>query len=272
MSRGDHRRYDAALQKLRAEALQQRQSGAKFKWQDSLALVGLLLTVVGFVSEDTDVVIGCFAASALLICLSAYSHKEWGGWRYIVGLLTVLLFFWLSFRAHAKNTERELSLLHDVLIPANDPDPFKQCAPVGDEVALYFGANAFKTDNFPLVVLSIADKPVVTLDRDAQKGISVSMDVIGIDGKIVARIDKNAFTVNPNNYLSQKRPDRSTLVVTDQYGDEVLNIRYVNPKVVQPNAKLYLSGKLIDSLRGIPVSGICFVVPKGPQVGSVLAF
>jgi len=49
MSREDHRQYDAALQKLRAEAEAIQKQAPKFKWQDSLTLVGVLLTVTAFI-------------------------------------------------------------------------------------------------------------------------------------------------------------------------------------------------------------------------------
>jgi hypothetical protein len=74
MSREDHRQYDAALQKLRDEAEAIQKQAPKFKWQDSLTLVGVLLAVIAFISDDTPYVIGFFLASALLICLSVRSH------------------------------------------------------------------------------------------------------------------------------------------------------------------------------------------------------
>ena len=83
----------------------------------------------------------------------------------------------------------------------------------------------------------------LTLDRDPKnRGINVTMDVFGADEKIVVGIEKNEFTVNPNNYYRMKRPDKSTLVVLDQYKKEVLNIRYLNRRAIKLSALLYYPG------------------------------
>jgi hypothetical protein len=258
LSRQDHRDYDAALQKLRAEAMQQQLRAPKFKWQDSLTLVGVALTVVGFVSEDTPVVIGCFAASAFLICWSAYNHKEWKAWRYVIALSVVVLFSLLSFRAYTKSIERELARYSGPLVPAEDPDPPNACSPSGDEVALYLGTNSVVTDNFPLTIIKISGVPTLTLNRNTRGEIEIDMDVLGNDGKVIVRMRGGKFIVNQNNSLSMERKDRSSLLVTDQFGAEVLNARYLNPKAFRLTAKLYSGGKSIN-LETVPISGVVLV-------------
>ncbi len=263
MSRQDHRNYDAALQRLRAEATQ-RQSEPKFKWQDSLTLVGVVLAFVGFVTEDTPIVIGCFVFSALMICLSVYSHKEWRAWRYAISLSVVVLFFALSFRAYSKNVERELSLLHGGLVPANDPDTPNLCNLVDDELGLYFGNMQVKACRFPLTVIRIAGKPAVVMDRNADGSLSLSLDVRSKDGRIIAKLDKNVLTINQNNYLSMERKDRSSLSVTDQNGREVLRARYLNRRAFKLSAYLISDGRTVD-LSTIPISGLCLGIEHGPE-------
>lgn len=56
------------------------------------------------------------------------------------------------------------------------------------------------------------------------------------------RLDEGGFIVNRNNYLEMKRPNRSTLVVVDQYGTEVLNMRYINEKALKINGLLAYPG------------------------------
>src|SRR6266566_4139923 len=106
MSREHHRQYDAALQRLRAEAEAIQKQAHKFKWQDSLTLVSVLLTAIAFISEETPYVIGCFLASALLICLSVRSHKDWGWWRYGISVSVIVLFSFLSIRAYTNDVPR----------------------------------------------------------------------------------------------------------------------------------------------------------------------
>lgn len=255
MSRQDHRNYDGALQKLRAEAMQ-RQTEPKFKWQDSLTLVGIVLTVVAFVSEDTPIVIGCLAFSALMICLSVCSHKEWKAWRYAMSLTVIVLFSALSFRAYTKSVKRELSLLHGGLVPANDPDPPNLCSLVDDELGLYFGEMQVKASRFPLTVIEIAKKPAVVMDRNADGSLSLSLDVRSKDGRIIAKLDRNVLTINQNNYLSMERKDRSSLSVTDQNGREVLRARYLNRRAFRLSAYLISYGRTVD-LSTVPISGVC---------------
>src|SRR6266481_7612507 len=123
MSREDHRQYDAALQKLRAEAEAIQKQTPKFKWQDSLTFVSALLAIIAFISEDTPYVIGCFLASALLICLSVTSHKDLGRWRYGISAGVIVLFSFLSIRAYTKGVQRELALPESDLLPAGESDP-----------------------------------------------------------------------------------------------------------------------------------------------------
>jgi len=263
LSRQDHRNYDAALQKLRAEAMQ-RQSEPKFKWQDSFTLVGVILTAVGYRSEDAPIVIGCFAFSTLLICLSVYSHKEWRGWRYVISSSVVVLFTALSFTAYSKNVERELSGLHGRLVPANDPDPPNLCNLVDDELGLYFGNMQVKASHFPLTVIRIAGKPAVVMNRNADHSLSLSLDVRSADGKIIARLDGNVFMVNQNNYLSMERKDRSSLSVTAQDGREVLHARYLNRHAFKLSAYLISDGRTVD-LSAIPISNVCLGIEHGPE-------
>jgi hypothetical protein len=236
----------------------------KFKWQDSLTLVGFALTIVAFASEDTLIVIGSFAVSALLICFSVYSHKEWKAWRYAISLSVIALFSALSLRAYTKSVERELSLLHGTLAPANDPDPPNSCNLVNDELGLYFGNMQVKASRFPLTVIKIADKPAVVMDRNADHSLSLSLDVRSADGRIIAKLERNVLTVNQNNFLSMERKDRSTLSVTDQNGMEVLHARYLNRHAFKLSAHLISEGRTVD-LSTIPISGMCLKIEHGPE-------
>ncbi len=59
MTRQDHRKHDAELEqqrKLEAEA-EKKNIGFRFRWVDSLTVVGILLAIPGLISEDTLVVL-----------------------------------------------------------------------------------------------------------------------------------------------------------------------------------------------------------------------
>jgi hypothetical protein len=261
MSRQDHRDYDAALQRLRAEAIQQRKDEPKFKWQDSFTLVGVLLTVVGFILENTPIVIGCFAISAVLICLSVYQHKEWHAWRYIMLVLVVALFSGLSFRAHTKSVERELSLLHGRLLPSDEQTPANACDNLGvsngNGILILMGFAASYVDQFPHTVVDVDEQPRLVVNRNPDQTVTISLDIFGADGKVIAELDKDGFTVREHSYFKFIRNDRSSMKIIDEYNTEVLNVRYVNPKAIWINALLRYPGSNPVVLHGSAGGGIC---------------
>ena len=258
MSRQDHRNYDAALEKLRAEAMLRQQKEPKFKWQDSLTLVGVILAAAGFIAEDTAIIIVCFMLSGLLICLSVYSHKEWKAWRYAISLLVVVLFSALSFRSYTKSVELELSLLHGRLFPSEEATPANSCPDFkGDGVLILMGFVTSYVDQFPHTVLMVDKQPRLVVNRDADKSVWISLDIFGADGKIIASLDRDGFTVRERSYFKFTRKDRSSLTIVDEYKQEVLNVRYVNPKAIWINAVLRYPGSNPTVLRGSDGGGIC---------------
>jgi hypothetical protein len=116
---------------------------------------------------------------------------------------------------------------------------------------LYLGNSRLTASErmFPWVVLAPQDRrlrrehPIITIEMDKAKHIAVNLDVLSEDRRVVARIKRNHFWVNPNNVLNKERPDRSTLVVTDQFGKEVLNIRYLNPHSIHLTGAFYVVGQ-----------------------------
>ena len=58
--------------------------------------------------------------------------------------------------------------------------------------------------------------------------------------KIIATIEKNHFTVNPNNYFKVDwSRDHSRLAITDQHNVKVLSLDYLNKGSLQIDAVLY---------------------------------
>ena len=141
--------------------------------------------------------------------------------------------------------EHQLKSYQGRLVPASDPTPVNNCGSIpNDSVMLVFGNNATVTKRFPHTVLSISDVPAIVIDRDSDGALAVVMEVRSRDSRIVVRMEKDRFIVNQNNALEIKRPDRSTLSVTDQEGINVLKARYANTKTI-----------VIDGLVSIPGYG-----------------
>jgi hypothetical protein len=83
------------------------------------------------------------------------------------------------------------------------------------------------------------------------------MDILDKDGKVVVRFDDGHFMVNQNTRLDMKRPDRSTLIVHDNYGNEVLNIRYLNKQSVAISALLQYSQARPVRIEKPKVADLC---------------
>jgi hypothetical protein len=151
--------------------------------------------------------------------------------------------------------ELRLASFENALEPANDPTPALPCnngLPLPpDAIALYFGNSRLSTPEFrfPWPVLYPQDRrlrkkhPIITLEKDKAGRIAIDFDVLSADHKIIARIERNRFVINGNNILTKQRPDCSTLIVVDQYGNEVLNIRYLNPHSIHLLGKFYVIGQ-----------------------------
>jgi hypothetical protein len=77
----------------------------------------------------------------------------------------------------------------------------------------------------------------------------VGIDVRNEQGEIIARIDRAGWVVNRNTILSSSTsPDASTISVENEYGDEVLHVHYVNPRVMQ------IYGELLDKYGKYDIS------------------
>jgi hypothetical protein len=160
----------------------------------------------------------------------------------------------------------DLSLYEGPLIPANDPNPPGPCSPNGDELALYLGKNTVKSAQFPLNAISIDHETVMKVDRTPEGYLTLSVDITSDDRRIIARIQNNVLTVNRLNVLSKKRVDKSSLIVVDQRGKEVLNARYSNPHVFRFNGIFQKGPHEVDLQRDTRISGFCLDVPKGATI------
>jgi hypothetical protein len=181
---------------------------------------------------------------------------KWGGSVAIILLFIVTVRF-----VSGVALRKELEKLGGRLYPASDPLPLN-CGPniqPRDVVIVIGHGAAALADTFPFVVMaSQRFGAMVTIERNADGSIVVPLDIRSPDGKVIVRMDENGFVVNRNNILEMRRPDRSSLVIVDQYGNQVLNARYMNRQAFR------LTGLINYGGRNIPiefpgVSGICMV-------------
>jgi hypothetical protein len=82
-----------------------------------------------------------------------------------------------------------------------------------------------------MYVVNSTRLPAVQLDRLPDGLLVVLLDVRSANGKIIARMNRDGFVANRNNYMEMKR-DKSSLTIIDEYGQEVLRVRYLNPGAI----------------------------------------
>lgn len=164
------------------------------------------------------------------------------------------------------------------LVPANDPTPPNECqgvlsrVPAGG-VTLLAGTLAAYTTHTPVVVLRVGGRDAVEVDRGANGRVALTARVFGDDGRIVALVERNRFTINPNNYFRRELTSHE-LRVWDQGNREVLNVRYMNKDTIRvtgifatahPGQPLIVTSDSITNpaYPNFRVSNVCFAEPVG---------
>jgi hypothetical protein len=151
------------------------------------------------------------------------------------------------------------TVISGLLVPANEPTPANPCGTIPNNAMLVLlGNSASWSARFPQTIIKIGKDRMLTMDEIAGQ-IAISGKFYSRDGRIVATIENNEFSINPNNYFRKKRPDKHSLVVWDQEGAEVLNVRFINPKAIKflglirhPMGNVEVSGT-----RGLFANTIC---------------
>lgn len=188
---------------------------------------------------------------------------EYRAWRW--GVSTVLVLFTVgcvgAFQLFEERSE--LESLHGYLVPANDKVR-SYCStatafPLSRVLTIHIGKVEVFATIFPYTVLAVNNQKAIVLNRDKQGRIAISMEIRDKDGKVVVLFENGRFDVNENNFLKTgaERPDRSTLIVRDQWNNEVLNARYRNENYLEISALMrYPGAKPVSIPKNFPAD-IC---------------
>jgi len=127
-------------------------------------------------------------------------------------------------------------------------------------------------------------KSWLCLDRARDGSILVTAEVRGKDGKVIASISNNVLTVNENRIFRthKERPDKSTLIIKDEYGETSLYLRYLNPHSVSILGKMYFApsyafritekGLSVDGYPPIEFSKVCLAMENKSGITAALRF
>lgn len=199
-------------------------------------------------------------------------------WKWGILLLIALCLAFSLIETGLIKYNKEVSSLEGELFPASEPDP-QPCVHQDEKYMVYFPEPnlAVTASRLPLTIFrSISDgKRVAWIDKKEDGSLALSIDIRSDDSKLIVRMEKNSYVVNHSNYLQIYRRndarDRSTLSVTDQSGEEVLKVKFLNPHVFAISADMKVQGRELKTSKLKILNG-CLAIQKGPEGAGALDF
>jgi hypothetical protein len=145
----------------------------------------------------------------------------------------------------SKHEEQLAESLSGKLVAGSLPTPANGCSdarvPPNALMVLLPNGNTAFSNHFPHTVFKVNGETLLKLIELSPGVVAPVMDVRGRDGKIIARFDESGFLIGSR--LAVKRPDPSTLSVLDEYGEEAINIHFLNPHAIAISGYFAYQGK-----------------------------
>lgn len=140
------------------------------------------------------------------------------------------------------------------LVPGDSATPHNACSangPKSGDFLVITGDSADITRSLPHTIIMVGKTPVLSVSRvENTDNIAISVDMRDQLNRIAFRIDENGV-VNRSNLIAL-HPDKSTLLVQNEYGEEVFRARFLNPKAISVTGRVGYCGHLfqIESIHG----------------------
>ena len=195
---------------------------------------------------DVDFLLARLAWSILISLVASYLfyavYQIDGPWgpkagaaAFIGAVLASVLFggFWYVER-------REIHLT-TILYPGDSSTPAipPRCKPPTKAIVVSAGTNiAWSTKN-SFALLKMDGETSIGVARDESGVLQIkTLMVRDLDGTAIAtKDDANPIWLAPS--VRRKRPDKSTLIVFNRYGDKALLVRYLNPNAIEISGDFY---------------------------------
>lgn len=132
-----------------------------------------------------------------------------------------------------------------VITPDNESTPkfSKSCKPSDNATKIYFGSNLFFwEDKQKFYIVSFYGNELIKIEETPQ-GLYINATIYREDGRLVATVVDNQFTVNPNQYFKLESRDHHELRIEGKEGTLLLYIRYLNEKSILIEGVLAIQGK-----------------------------
>jgi hypothetical protein len=145
------------------------------------------------------------------------------------------------------------------LVPGNSPTPKTICSPNGQnpkdgQMLVSFNDIGWILEKFPQAIWQAENVRIIQVDRvENSDAIVVSLDFRDSQNQIAFRIDKDGV-VNRSGYILL-HPNKSTFLIQDSYGKEIMRATFVNPKVFVVKGEAIYCG----NITRLPVKNICFI-------------
>jgi hypothetical protein len=144
--------------------------------------------------------------------------------------------------------------LNGHLLPGDEPMPsFEALGCERDRQIVPGIENAYFVviGNLTLPILKFPSSPIefggyreiFTLTKDPNGVLGLVLDFRSKDGSIIVKFDDTGFEVSP--FYFKRHPNKSTLIVTDLHGIEVLKVVYANKHLLRFNSRLIVDGQEI---------------------------
>jgi hypothetical protein len=142
-----------------------------------------------------------------------------------------------------------MEFLTGKLIPASDPSPSTNpsCGVKPDDTVVFVGDEAYIASSFPHTVLRVNGDRVIAIDKLATGALVLTINIKAADGRIIMRLDEHGPLI-PVVGLFMLRPDPSTLVIEDQFGNDLLNIATFLPDQINTSIWPNYSGGIRSQL------------------------
>jgi hypothetical protein len=162
-------------------------------------------------------------------------------WGAILG--TFFITGWLFYLVDGYRIDGLLAADHGWLSPADDWISLRECGSNNsDAKRLLLGNEIWVIESFPKNIIRVFNQSLLSIDFSDGK-LSLSANIFDANGTVIAVIIKNEFDLNRNNYFKKKTPDLSTIIIYDQYNNEVLNLRFINSYTFRIKARINYKGQ-----------------------------
>jgi hypothetical protein len=192
---------------------------------------------------------------------------------YLLICLIAFLTPFFPLQNHVKEQQAILAqtpIFYGEITPDSKPNPVSSTALPPDTITLMLGDNltmeAILADSY---ILSRNGTPFLEIGIDSNGNMLLTTDIRNNSNDNIVRVIDNEFQANPNYAFHPVQPNQHSLIVRDSNGDEVLNIYFINPKVIRVTGTFYVEGYK-EPIRILPTGGVTW--DNHSFVGQTLAY